>query len=266
MIRNSSLWRLCGCLVLLAGLVLPLAACGQSEPEQTLTELTQEYDVIIMKHCYPASAVLPDTGNADPSSSRQSLENYKAVYRLLRDRFDASPDTLFILWTLPPLHRLVSPSQGDRDSNAARATEFSGWMKTDFLTEGGPHPNIRVFDFRSLVMDPADNFLKYDFERDHESSDSHPNDAANNYAGPVFAQFIADESAAFFGDQKTAEGVDIMFLHHSTGGNVYEYKDKGVADWMKDYNQANGTKLQLHESWYPPDNNMPVHYYQAWLD
>ncbi len=263
--KRTMVWRFCVCLVLLAGLGLAPASCGQQEPASKLSELVQNYDVIIMKHCYPASAVLPDNGDPDPASSRQSLENYKAVYRLLREEFDANPDTLFILWTLPPLHRLVTPSQGDKDGNAARATEFSGWMKTDFLTEDGQHPNIRVFDFRGLVMDPADNFLKYDFERSHESSDSHPNDAANNYAGPVFGQFIADSTLKFFGEQKASEGVDIVFLHHSTGQNVYEYKDGGVADWMEDYNQANGTKLQLHDSWYPADNNMPVHYYKVWL-
>ena len=263
--HTSISWRLGACLVLLLSLALPLGSCGKTETEATFAELTQNYDVIIMKHCYPSSGVLPDTGSADPASSRQSLENYKAVYRLLRDKFDANPDTLFILWTLPPLHRLVEPSQGDKDSNAARATEFSTWMQTDFLTEGGEHPNIRIFDFRGLVVDPADNFLKYEYERSHDGSDSHPDDAANNDAGPKFAQFIADAGAAFFGSQTAAEGVDVIFLHHSTGQNVYEYPDKGVEGWMRDYNQANGTNIRLTDLWYPADDNMPVDYYRAWL-
>ena len=152
-----------------------------------LDSLVQNYDVIIMKHCYPSSSILADAAGEPDFSSRQSIANYKAIYRALRAEFDAHPDKLFIVWTLPPRHRL------DTDADeAARATQFSQWLKTDFLTEGGSHPNIRVFDFRSIVMDPSTNFLKYEYEKSHTIGDSHPNDAANNVAGPLFAQFIVD--------------------------------------------------------------------------
>ena len=38
--------------------------------EAQLSDLVADYDVVIMKHCYPASDVLEDVGRTDPSSSR----------------------------------------------------------------------------------------------------------------------------------------------------------------------------------------------------
>jgi hypothetical protein len=246
-------------------IVLTLFIQGCTPPEVQFSELAQDYDVVIMKHCYPASDVLDDTGLASPSSPRQSLENYKAVYRLLRDRFDQNPDTLFIIWTLPPLHRLSEPSEGDKDANASRATEFSNWFKDDYLAEEGFHPNIYIWDFRGLVMNPNTNFLRYEYESNHDSSDSHPNKLANNHAGPQFAQFIVDSIADFYDSNIVGEKARIVFLHHSTGRNVYEYTDLGVPAWIDKYNKSNGVNNLITSIWYPSDGNMPVHYYRSWL-
>ena len=139
--------------------------------EAQLLDLVTDYDVVIMKHCYPASDVFEDVGVIGPSSPRQCLENYRAIYRLLRDMFNENPDTLFILWTLPPRHRLFEPSDGHKDANAAKATAFSNWLKGDFLTEGGPRHNIFIWDFRELVMDLSTNFLRYEYELSHSRSD-----------------------------------------------------------------------------------------------
>lgn len=242
-----------------------LLLLGCTPSEKNFSELIQDYDVIIMKHCYPASDVLDDTGLIDPSSIRQSSENYKAIYRLLRNKFDQNPDTLFIIWTLPPRHRLFEPSEGDKDANASRATEFSNWLMGDYLTEDGPHPNIYIWDFRGLVMDTNTNFLKYEYELDHNASDSHPNSLANNHAGPQFAKFIVDTIADFYGDNKVGEEVKVVFLHHSTGANVYKYTDLGVPAWIDRYNKNNGVYFSIDDIWYPSGNNMPVHYYRSWL-
>ncbi len=228
--------------------------------DKSLEDLAGKYDVVIMKHCYPASNILEDTGSPDPSSERKSIENYKTVYRSTRTEFDKYPDTMFIVWTLPPLHRLATNS-----ANATRATEFSGWLKTNFLNEDGSHPNIYVWDFRSIVMDPDTNCLKYEYERDHERGNSHPNDMANNVAGPQFAQFIVDSFADFTGGIPAGQKAKIMFLHHSTGGNVYEYPNLGVFDWFDDYNNTNGTDFEASEEVYPSGGNMPVHFYRSWL-
>jgi hypothetical protein len=233
--------------------------------EAPLSDLVADYDVVIMKHCYTASDVLEDVGIPDPSSPRKSLENYKAVYRLLRNEFDKHSDTLFILWTLPPRHRLFEPSDGDKDTNAARATEFSNWLKTYFLTEGGDHSNIYILNFRDIVVDPNNNFLKYEYESNHNTSDSHPKKLANNNAGTQFAKFIVDSIANFYGSSKAGKGAKIVFLHHSTGLNVYQYPDLGVPAWFKEYNASKGTNYVISHKWYPWDGNMPVHYYCRWL-
>ncbi len=233
--------------------------------EARFSDLVADYDVVIMKHCFPASDVLEDIGRLDSSSPRQSLENYRAIYRLLRDKFDENPDTLFIIWTLPPRHRLFEPSDGDKDANAARATAFSNWLKGDFLTEGGSHPNIYIWDFRDLVMDPDTNFLRYEYELSHSRSDSHPNKLANNETGPQLARFIVDSMANFYGSGKVGRGAKIVFLHHSTGLNVYEYPDSGVPAWFDKYNATSGVNHLISHKWYPSDGNMPVHYYHSWL-
>ncbi|MCP4607482.1 MAG: hypothetical protein GY845_02025 [Planctomycetes bacterium] len=252
-----------GCAVYLTATLLlsdDLPFANWFSEDKSFEELVEEYDVIIMKHCYPASNILEDIGSPDPSSARRSIENYQAVYQLLRAKFDEHPDTMFIVWTLPPLHRLAT----DPDK-AARATEFSQWMTTDFLTEDGPHPNIYVWDFRGIVMNPNTNFLKSKYERDHEISDSHPNDTANNVAGPQFAKFIVDSIAYFTSGITSGQEAKIIFLHHSTGRNVYKYPDLGIPDWFDNYNDTNGTEFEIYKDVYPSKGNMPVYYYRKWI-
>ncbi len=229
-------------------------------PEKPFAEILAKYDVIIMKHCFPASDVLPDTGKADPSSARQSIENYQAVYREVRKKFDEYPEKLFVVWTLPPRHRLYEPSEGEKAENAARATQFSEWLKRDFLQEGGNHPNIRVWDFRGILMDPETDFLKPDYELNHRVPDSHPNQRANNAAGPALAEFIVTAVKGFFTDRETVKAI---LLRHSTGKNVYNYPDEGLPAWFERHNAAAAIKIRLSELWYPKENNMPVHYYKS---
>lgn len=154
--------------------------------EANLKKYTEQYNVLIWKHCFPGSSILEDEADPKIDTSRQSLEVYKLQYRALRDRFDAYPDTKFMVWTLPPLHRNATNAD-----EARRATEFSAWVKTDFLTENGSHPNMGCFDFRGYVAG-EDNFLKYAYEPDHTGSDSHPNQTANDTVCPLFFQSIID--------------------------------------------------------------------------
>jgi hypothetical protein len=162
---------------------------------ECMNSLTQNYDVIIFKHCFPGAAVQEDINTPDISSSRKSLENYKLQYRALREMMDGYPNNRFIVWTLAPLHRL-STNTGE----AQRAKAFVDWVKTDWLTEDGrAHDNIFIFDFWGLAAesDPNPtsgqvNTLKYQYEKSHDNSDSHPNRTANETIGPLFAQFIID--------------------------------------------------------------------------
>ncbi len=160
-----------------------------------MDKLTKEYDVIIFKHCFPGASIKKDSGNPSVSSEFKTLENYKLQYRALRKLMDSYPETTFIVWTLAPLHRLST-----NPSDAARAREFVNWVKTSWLTEdGSKHPNIHIFDFFAYTAesnpDPkygAVNCLKYEYEKNHSSGDSHPNTLANQTVGPIFAEFIVN--------------------------------------------------------------------------
>lgn len=63
-----------------------------------------------------------------------------------------------------------------------------------------------------------------------------------------------------------AGGARILLLHHSTGQNVW---DGGVADWIANYNAAQGTSYQIEERAYPDDpwpwDNYPSDYYRIWV-
>ena len=98
----------------------------------------------------------------------------------------------------------------------ARARQFVDWEKNNFLTEDGKyHPNIFIFDFWGIVVedDPnppndEENCLKYGYERSHTDGDSHPNTAANQTAGPLFAQSIIDAIRQFNNSAPTRLDVD----------------------------------------------------------
>jgi hypothetical protein len=169
-------------------------ACADTNSSNAcLYELCSDYDVIIFKHCYPGAAIEADNQNPDISSSIRTLANYKLQYRALRDLMDTFSNNKFIIWTLAPLHRLATSVEP-----AARAREFVNWVKNDWLTEDSKeHQNIYIFDFFGYVSESDSNpingkvnCLKYDYEIDHASGNCHPNLLANQYVGPLFAQFI----------------------------------------------------------------------------
>ncbi len=60
--------------------------------------------------------------------------------------------------------------------------------------------------------------------------------------------------------------VRILFLHHSTGGNVW---NGGLEAWFQGYNQAHGTDYRIRERAYPdspyPWANYPYDYWNLWV-
>ena len=164
-----------------------------------LDQLTADSQVVIFKNCFPVSNIEPDTGSPDITSSRKSLENYKLQYSAVRDTLQNYPNTLFIFWTGAPLHRLATTPE-----KAARARQFADWVKNEMLA-GGTYPNIRVFDYFDLTAGP-DNMLRYEYEKSHTDSDSHPNNLAAADVGPVFAQFIIDSAQDFFDSTSGGQG------------------------------------------------------------
>jgi hypothetical protein len=113
----------------------------------------------------------------------------------MRTYFDARPEKLFIVISGPPVIS-SNPSSG----NSARGRAFANWLKSTasggFLE--GSHPNIKCFDLFDLLANPDDgsptaNMLKAAYE----SADSHPNDTANAYIGPILAQFMINVALSY---------------------------------------------------------------------
>lgn len=85
--------------------------------------------------------------------------------------------------------------------------------------------------------------------------------AAGALAGCVRAEAVPAPSPA------DDEGVDILYLHHSTGHRVW---DGGVPEWFAGYNSANGTDYEIVRHTFPsqpyPWENYPYDYWNLWVD
>lgn len=163
--------------------------------EECFPSLLERFDIVIMKHCYTAAKIEADINAPDIASDRKSIENYKLQYRAIRDLLDSHPDTKFIVFTLTPRHRLRTYA-----AEAARAKSFAEWVKNEWLQEDGKeHRNIFIFDWWGYVAEDnatpehgAVNCLRYEYEKDHSTDNSHPNLTANETMAPIFARFIVD--------------------------------------------------------------------------
>jgi hypothetical protein len=214
-------------------------ACDDSQAGiACMDSLARDYDVVIFKHCFPGADVEEDTGNPDIASARKSLENYKLQYRALRDLMDSYTDTQFIVWTLAPLHRLATTT-----SNAGRAREFVDWVRDEWLSEDGQtHPNITIFDFWGYAAEENDgtstgqgpvNTLRYEYEKSHSDSDSHPNSQANETIGPYFAEFIKDTIEATATEDSSGDD--------TSGDSSQDGDDTGDTVGEGDANAGSGT-------------------------
>ncbi len=182
--------------------------------------------IVMFKSCFPISSVRSDgTEPGDPFDADQTLVNYKAVYRHpdgaghtytnggytykpLEDVFAASPDTLFIPVTAPPLH--YAPKDATTDDRAHRARIFNNWLKNEWLAAyNAAHPglnNVAVFDWFDVLAYPDNHAIhpnRLRAEYGGASGDSHPNDQACVDSTEVFAtdgdNFIDEAWAAFSG-------------------------------------------------------------------
>lgn len=155
-----------------------------SEPymeEPTLEILTPGYDVIVFKHCYPVSAIMPDEGTADTASEEKTLGNYKLQYAALKAKLRQFSDNKFIVWTGAAL-----VAGNTNEESAARAREFAEWVRDEW---DEPGDNIFVWDFFDLETEGG-NVLKDEYAA--APDDSHPNEAFCKNVAPLFAKRIVD--------------------------------------------------------------------------
>ena len=152
------------------GLAAIFAQPLDDPPDNTFSHLMQ-YDVIAFKSCFPTSHIESDA----------QLAEYKSYYRTIRDRADQYPDKLFIVITPPP----EIPFDTDSEA-AARARAFADWLTSGEYLSG--HPNVFAFDLFDLLADPDTNMLRSKYLTDEY--DAHPNEIADQAAGPLFVSFI----------------------------------------------------------------------------
>lgn len=134
--------------------------------EPTLEMLTDRYQVIVFKHCFPVGYIDADKDSADINSSSRTLANYKLQYAALRDKLHEFPQTKFILFTGAALTK-ASVSE----ERALRAREFFEWVISDW---DQPEDNIYIWDLYGLQTEGG-VYFKDEYAR--SPNDSHPNQA-----------------------------------------------------------------------------------------
>jgi hypothetical protein len=185
-------------------------------PERVLRRFGIRYDsgtfnrIVMFKSCYPLSDIAGEgTAPGDPFSPEKTLANYQALYRHaagpghsytregytyypLEEIFAANPDVLFIAVTSPPLH--YAPDDATNDANAARARQFTAWLKNEWLPAyNAANPgvnNVAIFDLFDVLANPAgdpEHPNRLQAAYGGESGDSHPNWEGNRAATTAFA-------------------------------------------------------------------------------
>lgn len=79
--------------------------------------------------------------------------------------------------------------------------------------------------------------------------------------------FSKEDSDPVLKDPGSGNGTNIIFLHHSTGKNIW---DGGVKEWFKNYNQTNKVNYFIVEQNFPKENpygwnNYPFDYWNIWV-
>ncbi len=160
---------------------------GQSpyQGQDNLVDLTAQYDVIIFKHCYPASLVKPDTGSPDITSSQKRIENYELQYNAVKQMLLSYPNNRFLIWTGAAMTEAEMLQWHDA-SYAQRARQFFEWVKN---TWDQPGDNIFVFDFFELETEGGIYLLPAYADG---PLDSHPNATFSQTVAPWFSQRVVD--------------------------------------------------------------------------
>lgn len=148
--------------------------------EPTLEILTIDNDVIVFKHCYPASNIQENLVSANINSPIKTIANYKLQYEALKDKLHQYPDTKFILWT-----GAIRVKSAITEIEALRAKEFFNWVIEEW---DQPNDNIFIWDFYHLETEGG-LYLKEEYAV--SSTDSHPNkDFAGRVAVLLFNRII----------------------------------------------------------------------------
>ena len=142
--------------------------------------LLSRHDVIVFKNDHRTGDIV----------NEDHLAAYQAEYLTIRDILDQYPDKMFVMVSGPP-RRPTEITNGEAD----RARRFYDWLQSpEFMND---HPNIMFFDLFDALANPNDpsdperNMQRSEYQLPPASStDSHPNQLANETIGPDFADFL----------------------------------------------------------------------------
>lgn len=154
---------------------------GNSEyrGQPTLEMLTEDYDVISWKHCFPVGEIAEDPGYSSVDDSNKTLANYQLQYNALKDKMHEFPNNKFVVWTgAALLQSETTPEQ------AQRTREFFTWVKNNWDEAGD---NIYIWDFYELETEGG-IYLK----NSYAEGDSHPNSSFSSKVAPYFGQRLVD--------------------------------------------------------------------------
>ena len=149
--------------------------------EPTLEMLTEDYDMIIFKHCFPVSNIMDDSGNPDIDSPEKRIENYKLQYNALKAKMQEFSDKKFIVWTGAALVEKKTTKD-----NAKRAKTFFDWVRNEWDTQGD---NIYLWDLYELETEGG---LYLQNKNARNSKDPHLDVDFAGKAAKLFSQRIID--------------------------------------------------------------------------
>ncbi len=150
--------------------------------EPTLEILTKKYDLIIFKHCFPVSNIVPcPAGGPSVDSDVKCMKNYKLQYNALKEKMLSFPECKFLIWTGAAL------VEGATDEvSARRSREFFEWVRGEWDSSGD---NIYIWDFYELETGGG-LYMKDEYAV--SSTNSHPTAEFADMAAPVFCRRIVD--------------------------------------------------------------------------
>lgn len=148
--------------------------------EPTLEMLTEDYDIILFKHCFPVSNIIEDSDSSNKNSDLKTLTNYKLQYLAIKEKLHEFPNTKFIIFT-----GAAQTKANIKEEEATRAKEFHEWVINEWDITGD---NIYIWDLYDLQTEGGLYFLD-----DYAVSpyNSHPNkEFAEKAAKLLFSRII----------------------------------------------------------------------------
>lgn len=110
--------------------------------EPTLELLTEDFDIILLKHCFPVSNIQEDSDSSNIYSDLKTISNYKLQYLAIKEKLNQFPDTKFIVFT-----GAAQTQANIKQDEAIRAKEFHQWVIKEW---DKPGDNIYIWDLYDL--------------------------------------------------------------------------------------------------------------------